>query len=112
MTNARIQYYTPYLFVISENTTHCKFILLKLHKYVHPPPIEPSIHQDSILDRGLANVLHSSSFLMTDSSSFIIPLAFSYDDSQHRGTRDSAQILTKLLKNLIYNSTVPLPSES
>ena len=36
----------------------------------------------------------------------------SFDDTHHRLSRDSAQILTILIENRIYRSTVPLPFET
>ena len=45
-------------------------------------------------------------------TSFSIPLPFSIDDSTSRFSRDTTQILTKFLKNRIYNFTVLLSFET
>ena len=49
---------------------------------------------------------------MSDPPSPLLPLPFSFNDTHHILSRDNAHILSKFLKNLIHNSTVPLYFET
>ena len=60
----------------------------------------------------MVNILPSPQLIMIDVPSHLTPLPFSFDDTHHRLSRDTSQILTKLLKSLIYSTTTPLPFES
>ena len=58
------------------------------------------------------NVLSQPPFILSDPPPPTLPLLFSFDDTHHRFSRDTAHILSKFLKNLISNSAVPLNFET
>ena len=49
---------------------------------------------------------------MSDPLSTLLHLPFAFDDTHYRFTRDTFQILSNILENLIYNYTVPLSFET
>ena len=56
----------------------------------------------------MVTLFPSSTFLMTDPPSPLIPLPFVCNNASQRITREISHTFSKFLNNLIYNSTVPL----
>ena len=75
--------------------------------YFQPPPPEPRIDTEVLLDRISTNVYPASLFMITDQPPPLLPLPFAIHESHSRISRDTLQSLTRLLENRIHNSTVP-----